>query len=127
MTPPTILLIEDDIALAKMYKIKLNIDGYEVVVARNGEDALKIALGDRVDFILLDIMIPKVSGIDFLQILRQDPKGKNIPVLVLSNLTDQKEADKAYKFGVKEYLVKAMFTPEQVIEKIKKYLPLLHQ
>ena len=72
--------------------------------------------------ILLDIMLPRMSGTDFLEKLRQDPKGKNMPVVALTNLAEEGEKQKALKLGVKEYIVKAMQTPEQVVEKIKKYM-----
>jgi len=119
---PVILLAEDDSLLANMYKTKFTKEGFQVLMAEDGETALKIALEQKVDFIVLDIMMPKLSGIDMLKRLRQDPKGARIPVVVLSNLAQQKEAQEAIQLGVKEFLIKANLTPSQVAAKVKQYL-----
>ena len=117
-----ILLIEDDPLLVKMYMAKFETEGFEVKSAEDGEEGLKMALMGWADIILLDIMMPKLSGTDMLSKLRQDQKGKDIPVLVLSNLSQQEEAKRALSLGVKEYLIKADYTPSQIVDKIKKYL-----
>ena len=67
-------------------------------------------------------MLPRISGTDFLEKFRATPQGKNIPVVALTNLAEEEEKQRAIKLGVKEYLVKAMQTPEQVVEKVKKYI-----
>src|SRR4030067_2382325 len=118
----TILIVEDDPVLSRMYTEKFKHEGFLVLTALNGEMGLKTALEQKVDIILLDIMLPKLSGTDLLETIRQDPHGKNIPVVALTNLAEQEEKDRAISLGVKEYLVKAMQTPEQVVEKIKKYI-----
>lgn len=120
--PKVILVVEDDPVLLKMYTEKFNFEGFKVLNARNGDEALKVSLGNKVDIVLLDIMLPRVSGTDYLMKLRQDPRGRTIPVVALTNLAEETERQKALELGVKEYLVKAMQTPEQVVEKIKKYL-----
>jgi CheY-like chemotaxis protein len=120
--PKVILVVEDDPVLLKMYTEKFTFEGFKVLNARNGEEALKVTLANKVDIILLDIMLPRVSGTDFLVKLRQDPRGKAIPVVALTNLAEETERQRALELGVKEYLVKAMQTPEQVVEKMKKYL-----
>jgi two-component system alkaline phosphatase synthesis response regulator PhoP len=118
-----ILIVEDDPVLLKMYTEKFNFEGFEVLNARDGEEALKIALeAAKIDIVLLDIMLPRMSGTDFLEQLRKDAKGKSIPVVALTNLAEEEEKQRAINLGVKEYLVKAMQTPEQVVEKIKKYI-----
>ena len=117
-----ILIVEDDPVLLKMYSEKLNFEGFEVLNAHDGEEALKVALENKVGIILLDIMLPRMSGTDFLEKYRQDPRGKNTPVVALTNLAEEAERQRALKLGVKEYIVKAMQTPEQVVEKIKKYI-----
>lgn len=119
---PLILLIEDDSLLIKMYKTKFVSEGFEVLVAEEGESGLKMALENPVSFIILDVMMPKLSGIEVLENLRQNPKGKAIPVIVLSNLDREEKAKKALSLGAKEFLVKANFTPTQVVEKVRKYL-----
>lgn len=119
---PTILIVEDDPVLLKMYSEKFTFEGFSVLNARDGEEALKVATESKQDIILLDIMLPKMSGTDFLEKYRATASGKDVPVLALTNLAEEEEKQKAMSLGVKEYLVKAMQTPEQVVEKIKKYL-----
>jgi len=121
-TQPVILIIEDDPLLVKMYKTKLTMEGFQVLEAEDGQMGLKMALEKTVNLILLDIMMPKMSGIDLLQALRQNPKGKNIPVIVMSNLIDQEKFKKAQELGVKDFLVKSNLTPSQVVTKIRQYL-----
>ena len=119
---PLILLIEDDSLLIKMYKAKFIAEGFEVIVAEEGESGLKMALENPVNFVILDVMMPKLSGLEVLEKLRQDPKGKIIPVVVLSNLDQEEKSKKALQLGAKEFLVKANFTPSQIVEKVRKYL-----
>ncbi len=121
-TGKKILIIEDDPILLRMYTEKFTFEGFSVTTAKDGEEALKVAAEKEPDCILMDIMLPRMSGTDFLERYRQLPKGRETPVIALSNLTEQAERDRAMKLGVKEYLVKAMQTPEQVVEKVKKYL-----
>ena len=119
---PLILLIEDDSLLIKMYKAKFIAEGFEVIIASEGESGLKMALENPVNFVILDVMMPKLSGLEVLEKLRQDPKGKIIPVVVLSNLDQEEKSKKAVQLGAKEFLVKANFTPAQIVEKVRKYL-----
>lgn len=116
-----VLIIEDDITLAKMYVEKLNIEGFKTLVAHDGDEGLKLALEKSPNVVLLDIMLPKRPGLELVQKLRENEKGKNMPIIALSNLTERTEADKAKALGVKEYLAKAMHTPEEIVEKVKKY------
>ncbi len=115
-----ILIVEDDPVLLKMYSEKFMFEGFTVLNAKDGEEALKTATAENIDTILLDIMLPRMSGTDFLEKFRQIPKGKNIPVIALTNLTEEAEKERALKLGVKAYLVKAMQTPEEVVQQIKK-------
>lgn len=119
---PKILIVEDDPVLLKMYTEKFGFEGFGVLNAKDGEEALQVSQQETVDIILLDIMLPKISGTDFLEKFRQTPKGAQIPVVALTNLAEDQEKQRALKLGVKEYLVKAMQTPEQVVQTIKKYL-----
>lgn len=118
----TILIVEDDPILSRMYSEKFGFEGYGVEIAKDGQEALDLVKEKHVDMVLLDIMLPKMSGTDFLKEFKSTPKGKEIPVLALTNLAEEEEKQKALELGVKEYLVKAMQTPEQVVEKIKKYI-----
>lgn len=119
---PLILIVEDDPSLSKMYALKFKNEGFRVSVATDGAKGLQLAAEERPNLILLDMMLPKYSGIEFLEQLQQHLKSINMPILALSNLTEKQEADRAIKLGVREYLAKAMNTPEQVVEKVKKYL-----
>lgn len=118
----SILIVEDDPVLLKMYTEKFTFEGFTVLNAKDGEEALDVSLKNQINIILLDIMLPRMSGTDFLERLRQNPKGLTVPVVALTNLAEEEERQRAIKLGVKEYLVKAMQTPEQVVEKVKKYL-----
>lgn len=118
----TILVIEDDPLLSKMYEAKFVNGGFKVIKAADGEEGLKMSMNMHPDFILLDVMMPRLSGIDMLEILRKDAWGAHVPVMVLSNLSETQEGDKAKALGVKEYLVKANFTPSEILEKVKAYL-----
>ncbi len=117
-----ILIVEDDPVLLKMYTEKFSYEGFKVLNAKDGEEALEVTLAQKIDIVLLDIMLPRMSGTDYLEKIRQDTKGKNLPVVALTNLAEEEERQKALKLGVKEYLVKAMQTPEQVVATIKKYI-----
>jgi len=105
-----------------MYKTKLINEGFEVLTASDGQEGLEMALKSAPQAIILDIMMPKLSGLDMLKQLRADSAGSKIPVIVISNLSQENEAEEARRLGAKEYLVKANFTPKEVIEKVKQYL-----
>jgi CheY-like chemotaxis protein len=119
---PKILLVEDDPLLVKMYVTKFGMEGYQIDTAGDGVEGLAKATATKPDFIILDVMMPKMSGTDMLAKLRETEIGKDIPVLVLTNLTKQDEAVKLQALGVKEYLVKAMLTPADVVAKVRQYL-----
>lgn len=118
----TILIVEDDPLLVKMYSTKFGKEGFSVLTAQDGEEGLQMALNNKADFIILDVMMPKLSGIDLLTKLRSDPAHTQVPVIVLTNLTQKEEALKVQNLNVKEYLVKANFTPSEVVNKVKQYL-----
>lgn len=119
---PTILVIEDDPILSKMYTEKFSREGFKVLTALDGESGLDLAVGNKVDIILLDVMLPRISGIDLLRKLRDNDKGKNTLVVVLTNLADPEEKKRALDLGAKDYLVKAMQNPGQVVSKVKERL-----
>lgn len=119
---PVILIIEDDPILSKMYSEKFRNEGFKVLTALDGESGLDMATKNKVDMILLDVMLPRISGIDLLKKLRDNEKGKNTLVIVLTNLADPEEKKRALDLGVKDYLVKAMQNPGQVVDKVKSRL-----
>ncbi len=121
---PTVLIIEDDQALAKMYSTKFQMEGFNSIVAKDGKSGMDFLNTKSPDAILLDIMLPGYSGLDLLSSLQSNPKAKNTVILALTNHPQKESAQKALNLGVKEYLVKAMQTPEEVVEKVKKYLNL---
>lgn len=121
-TNTTVLLVEDDPLLIKMYKAKFANEGINLLVAEDGEAGLSVATSHRPNFIVLDVMMPKMSGLDLLEKLMQNQDTKNIGVIVLSNLSQEKESKRALELGAKEYILKASLTPKELIDKIKGYL-----
>jgi len=121
-----ILFIEDESALQKTLGEILKQEGYEVISALDGEAGLRLADppadGKKPDLILLDLILPKVHGLDVLKKLKEDEETKKIPVIVLTNLEEIKDIDKAIELGATTYLVKAQYSLEEVTEKIKKAL-----
>jgi len=117
-----ILLIEDDSFLASMYVTKLNLEGFEVNVAGDGEKGLEMVQNELPTLILLDIILPKMSGFDVLKDLKMDKRTKDIPVILLTNLGQREDVQKGLKLGAKDYLIKAHFMPSEVVEKIKKFI-----
>lgn len=117
-----VLIIEDDPLIIKMYQAKFVFDGFDVLTAEDGMKGLELAKSNIPDFIILDIMMPQLSGIDLLEKLRADSRGKDIPVIVLTNLSEKDEEQKALSFGVKEYLLKANLTPGEIVAKVKSHL-----
>ena len=115
-----ILLVEDDAFLAGMYVTKLELEGFTVALASDGEKGLKTALVELPDIILLDIILPKMSGFDVLKNLKADIKTKPIPVILLTNLGQRDDVQKGLDLGAVDYLIKAHFMPSEVVEKIKK-------
>jgi len=115
-----ILIIEDDVPLREMYQERLEMEGYEVEVAGDGEEGLAKAAEIQPNLILLDLMMPKISGLDVLDILKSTPKTKDIPVIVLTALSTVKM--KSLVFGAEDYLVKADCTLEDVVSKVNEII-----
>lgn len=120
--PKRILLVEDDFALANVYLTRLIAEGFEVKRVANGEDALATALSFSPDLILLDVMMPKVSGFDVLDILRNTPETSKIKIIMLTALSQDSDKERAESLGVDEYLVKSQVVIADVVEKIKSIL-----
>ena len=118
----TILFIEDESALQKTFGDILKDEGYEMVSALDGGVGLRLAKEKKPDLILLDLILPKVHGFDVLKKLKEDKETKNIPVIVLTNLEGIEDVDKAIELGATTYLVKAQYSLEELVEKIKKTL-----
>lgn len=118
-----VLLIEDEPLTIKIYRTHLQSEGHEVLIADNGEEGLKLAVGEQPDLIVLDIMMPKIDGFSLLKEIKTNPKTQKIPVLIYSNLSSPQDITKAKELGATDYLIKAKVTPTQVVKKIKESLP----
>jgi DNA-binding response OmpR family regulator len=120
----TILLVEDDDRLASVYETRLQAEGFQTKRVANGEDALAAALQAKPDLILLDVMMPKVSGFDVLDILRNTPETKNINIIMLTALSQDSDRERAKSLGVDDYLIKSQVVIADVVNKVKEHLNL---
>jgi len=120
----TILLVEDDPFLVDIYSTKLEEAGFSVQVATDGKEALKKIKEKEYmpDLLLLDIVLPNFNGWEILRTIERDDKLKVLKVVVLSNLGEKEEIEKGLKLGAAKYLVKAHYTPSEVVEEVKKIL-----
>ena len=114
-----ILLVEDDMALSAVYRSRLEIEGFDVREANNGEDALSATVEYRPDLILLDVMMPKISGFDVLDILRNTPETANVRIIMLTALSQPKDKERAESLGVDDYLVKSQVVIGDVVARVK--------
>ncbi len=119
-----ILFVEDDDALAGVYIVRLQAEGFDVRRVANGEEALAAATEYRPDLVLLDVMMPKVSGFDVLDILRNTPETTNLKVIMLTALSQEADRKRAEDLGVDDYLVKSQVVITDVIARIKHHLGL---
>ena len=117
-----ILLVEDDMALAAVYRSRLEIEGFDVREVHNGEDALSATVDYHPDLILLDIMMPKISGFDVLDILRNTPETANVRIVMLTALSQPKDKERAESLGVDDYLVKSQVVIGDVVARVKHHL-----
>lgn len=122
--PKKILLVEDDDALASVYQTRLQAEGFDIRRVPNGEDALAATLEYHPDLILLDVMMPKVSGFDVLDILRNTPETVNIKVIMLTALSQESDQERAKSLGVDDYLVKSQVVIADVVDRVKRHLGL---
>jgi DNA-binding response OmpR family regulator len=120
--PKRILLVEDDDALANVYITRLQAEGFDARRVNNGEEALAAALNYHPDLVLLDVMMPKVSGFDVLDILRHTPATANLKVIMLTALSQDSDKARAESLGVDDYLVKSQVVIADVIDKIRQHL-----
>ncbi len=119
---PKVLLVEDDISLRDVYFARLQAEGYELSVAGNGEEALAMAVKVRPDLIILDVMMPRISGFDVLDIIRTTPEIAHTKVIMMTALGSAADKERGEKLGVDKYLVKSQVTLEDVVTNIKKVL-----
>ncbi|HRY29762.1 MAG TPA: response regulator [Elusimicrobiota bacterium] len=116
-----ILIAEDERAIAEFVEALLSLNGYETAIAGNGREAVEKARSFFPDMVLMDIMMPKLSGLDATKILRDDPAFKNTVIMMLTSLTQMGDAEKAFEAGANDYLGKP-FEAERLLQKVKKHL-----
>ena len=123
MDKQKILLIEDDQMIREIYTLGLQKAGYNVLVAEDGEEGIEL-IKNNFDsrLILLDVIMPKINGVEVLKKLQTDLSKHKIPVVLLSNLTDDNIVDEAMELGAYAYLIKAQFSPTQLVDKVKEII-----
>lgn len=117
-----VLIVEDDQFISKMYQKKFEVRGYQVELAHDGQEGLEKMTTFVPSLVLLDIMMPRLNGLDVLDIIMKDDQLKKIPVIVLTNLSTTADADTAIKKGAVKYIIKSEYTPTQVVEAVEKVL-----
>jgi len=117
-----VLIADDDITLRDMYKERLEMDSYKVLVAADGEETLKVIKEQKPDLVLLDIMMPKMNGLDVLEQMKKDDQMKAIPVIVLTALIQDLTKVKSLMSGADDYLMKSEIMPGEVIKKVRETL-----
>ncbi len=120
--PKKILLVEDEEIMINLLEKKLSQEGYDVTVARNGEEGLRVMGEINPDIVLLDIIMPKMGGFEVMEEMNKDPGLKKIPVVIISNSGQPVELDKAKELGAKDWLIKTEFDPQEVIDKVVKQI-----
>lgn len=117
-----ILIVEDEKSLSLMYKTEFEEDGYHVLIADNGAKGLEMAVKEKPDLIILDIIMPELNGFTVLKRLKVNEGTKDIPVVILTVLGAEEKKEEGEKLGATAYLVKAKLTPAEIYEKIKEYI-----
>lgn len=117
-----ILFIEDEELILELLQKKLSDEGYEVSIARDGVEGLKVMREVNPDLVLLDIIMPKMGGFEVMEEMNKDPELKKIPIIIISNSGQPVELDRAKKLGVRDWLIKTEFDPQEVIDKVRRQL-----
>jgi len=115
-----ILFIEDEQSLQKTFGDVLKKEGYKIISALDGEMGLRLVKSEKPDLVLLDLVLPKLHGLEVLEKIKKDPEIKNTPVIILTNIEGAKDVEKALELGATTYLVKTSYALEDIINKIKK-------
>lgn len=115
-----IALVEDDADIREMYKMKLELNGYDVLTAEDGKEAMELIKKANPNLVLLDILLPKKDGFEVLKEIKDstDEKVKSVPVIMLSNLSSKEDIEEAKKLGASDYFIKAKTSPREIVEKI---------
>jgi DNA-binding response OmpR family regulator len=120
-----ILLVEDDVNLREIYSARFAAEAYEVITAADGEEALATAVRERPDLIVLDVMMPKISGFDVLDILRSTPETKDTKVIMMTALSQESDRLRGESLGANKYLIKSQVTLEDVVNTVKETLGII--
>ncbi len=123
---PKILLVEDDQFIVDMYQVKFKSD-FEVEVAVDGKEGLQMLRDKKPDLLLLDIILPKMDGFELLEEMKKDEDLQDIPVLLLTNLGQKSNVKRGLRLGALDYIIKAHYTPAEVVEKVKEVLSQLEE
>ncbi len=119
----TIMIIEDDAMLTKMFEHLFGVNNYNVVTACDGQDAIeKSKILSPPTIILLDLMMPRVDGFEVLAVFKRDEEWKSVPIVVFSNLGDEPDIGRAIKMGAEEYMIKSQFSPKEVVARISEII-----
>ncbi len=119
---PKILIVEDEKMLSEMYQDRFEAEGIKVFAAFSAEEALEKLNKESPDLILLDILLPRANGIEFVEKLKEKKHGFEIPIVAFSNYDDAQTKVRAAQLGIKEYLIKTQYTPTELVAKVKEYL-----
>lgn len=117
-----IAIIEDDTVISQMYRMKFEADGFEVELANNGKRGVAMVEEFGPDLILMDLQMPEMGGAEALGIIRKQPWGKDVPVIILTNLGQEESPKEIKDLGIHSYIVKAELTPRQVVQRVKEAL-----
>jgi DNA-binding response OmpR family regulator len=117
-----IAIIEDDPVISQMYRMKFEADGFDVQLANNGKRGVSLVEIFHPDIILLDLQMPEMNGVDALEIIRKHDWGKDIPVIILTNLGEEESPKQLSSLNIHSYIVKANLTPRQVVQRVKEAL-----
>ncbi|KPJ85617.1 hypothetical protein AMJ57_02570 [Parcubacteria bacterium SG8_24] len=122
---PKVLVVDDDPLYLDAYSLKFEKAGFEVIRAEDGEECLEAVKRDKPSVIVLDILMPKMGGLEALNILKNDPETKRIPVVISSALDEKTDIEKGLALGAERYIVKVEMTPTEIVEEVKKCCPKL--
>ncbi len=119
-----IAIIEDDQTISQMYRMKFEADGFDVQLADNGKKGVALVQSFKPEIILLDLQMPEMDGAEALTEIRGNEWGKNVPVIILTNMGEEESPKSLATLNVESYIVKADLTPSQVVKKVKETLKL---
>lgn len=120
--PKKILIVEDDKFLRDLITQKLSAENFDVVIAQDGEEGIRKIEEEKPDLVILDLLLPQIDGFEVLKKMKANSKIADTPVIILSNLGQKEDVERGMALGAKDYMIKAHFTPNEVIDKAKKLL-----